>query len=621
MANAINLVQEAFANANTYAAGNIASAQSFAAALSNAVYTMPTLNMTWTPITAPSPVTAPERPEIDETEFVWDGTIAAQKPGELEVDAPTIVIDDFTDVAPTTDFGTAPVLNYGTAPTVPEIAEIEVPTAPTIAEVDTPEYLTLETPTFAGVNLHTDLLEPLETMPTLTLVAPTAYSYTPGAEYSSALMTSLKNILTQRLAGGTGLDPAVEGAIWDRARDRETSLAQANIDNVMRTSESLGFALPPGVVIDQLREAQRDYHTKVSTLSRDIAIKQAELEQANLEKTITATLDLEGKLVDESLRLETLAYESAKTLAENAISIYNAQVEKFKTVLDAYRVHQSSYDTIIKAELAQIEVYKAELQGEQTKADVNRTLVEQFKAQIEAGLSRVKVYEAQVGGAQALMQLESAKLAAVGEEIKAYVAVVNGETAKVEAYKAGVQAELGKVEVYRAKASAFQAKAGAQAEKARAELSYYQAQVQAYSAQWEGYRARVQGEAARFQALASKSSAILDSYKIDVMAMEAEASQNAELFRAQVTQYGAQQNYSLAVEKLNADVLQSNRAALLEAGKVGAQTFAQLAAASMNIIHASAGVNAGAQNSVSYSYTNTTSSGPTPETDAHSISG
>lgn len=64
--------------------------------------------------------------------------------------------------------------------------------------------------------------------------------------------------------GGTGLAPAVEQAIWDRARSRETQTALANQTEVMRTSEALGFPLPSGVLASQLRAAQEDYYNKLS---------------------------------------------------------------------------------------------------------------------------------------------------------------------------------------------------------------------------------------------------------------------------------------------------------------------------------------------------------------------
>jgi hypothetical protein len=647
MSTPAQVVAESFSQANNYATAATAQLVTFTDALAGAIHAAPAISVTFESVAGPSTAVIPEAPAgMSEVaaEFTWDanGAIAAAQPSALAVDAPVLEIDEFTDVAPVLsfpdapelDFGTLPVLDFGVRPTVPTAAEVTVPDAPTIDTVAAPSYLALSTPTFAGVDLHADYLANLETIPTLDLVAPTPYSYALGPEYASTLLTNLQTVLASRLAGGTGLDAATEAAIWDRGRAREVQIGLANEAEVTRTHEAFGFPLPSGALAAQLRAAQQDSLNKISALNRDITIKQADLEQENLKQTITESMNLESKLLDYSLQLEKLAFESAKTVAENAVARYNAQVDKFKSLLQAYQLYAAAYDAIIKGELAKVEVFRAEIAAEQAKADTNRTLVEQYKAAIDATLSQVKVYEAQIGGARALMELEQTKIAAAGEEIKAYVAGINGETARLEAYKVGVQAQgarsevyktgvdaqVARVKVYEAQASAFSAKAGAQADKARANLSYYTAQVQAKASEWDGWRARVQGEAARFAALSSKSNAVLDAYKAQSATALAVAEQDITYWQTQIKQYEAQQNYTLGVAKMNTEVLQSNRSSLLEAAKAGAQVYAQLTSSAYGMIHASAGVSASAStsasNSASSSVSTAISYGYSGDTDA-----
>jgi hypothetical protein len=622
-------VAGAFNQANSYAAD----ARTQVAAFTNAMIAnliVPTVpSVEWTAIEPPTPAVPPTPPDAlsgVEADMTFDagGGIAGTKPADLVLAAPTVTIDDFTEVAPEVDVGTAPTLTFpaaptvtiGAAPTVPDIAEITVPAAPVIVLPAAPTYLTLSTPTFAGVDLHADFLTPLETQPALSLVAPTPYTYTPGPEYSSSLLTALKATLTTRLAGGTGLDPTVEQAIFDRARDREAIQAQANITEATRLAEAAGFPLPTGALAADIRRAQREYYDKVSGASREIMVKQADLEQGNLEKTIATVMDLEGKLVENAFKLEQLAYESAKTVATNAVEIYNAQVTKFRAVVDAYNAYAGAYKTIIDGELAKVEVYKAEIQGELAKAQTNQVLVQQYEADIRAKLANVELYRVQIDAAKVLMELEGAKLGAIRERIQAYVAGINGETAKVEAYKATVQAEAVKAEAYRsgvqgqlavvdvfkAKADAFQAQAGAQGEKARAELGFYEARVRAYTATWDGWRARVAAEAERVKAIGMKSEAVVGAFRAELEGYKSTADVQARLFEAQVSQYSAQRNYTLAAEKMNADIVHSNNSTMLEASKVGAQTYAQLAAAAYNTIKAQASVSGDAKMSVSYDY-------------------
>lgn len=608
MPTANEIVTQSFAQAQTYAANAQESLTSFTNALNGALYTPPTISLNWTSISAPVVPTVGDLPDLPTVAF----NTPSGEPAELTDTMPPIVIDDFTDVAEPLTFPTAVTPTYGTVPPIPSVATVPVPDPITVTMPGDVTLLSMSTITFGGVDLHADWLTRLETIPSLVLAAPTPYSYVAGPEYASTLLSNLKATINTRLAGGTGLAPAVEQAIWDRARSRETNAALANEAEIMRASEAMGFQLPAGTLAVQLREAQQAYYDKLSTLSRDIGIKQAELEQENLKTTISQGMELEGKLIDYSYKLEQLTFETAKAYADNAIAVYNAGVEGFKAVLAGYQTYASVYKTIIDSELAKVEVYKAELSGEQTKAQINNTLVQQYKAQIDAQMAKVEIFKAQVSAAQTLVQLEQAKIGAAGEQIKAYVAQVNAETSKVEAYKAGVQAEATKVEVFRAQTQAFSAKVGAQAEKARAEISRYSALIQAKSLEWDGWKAKVTGEVARVQALGTQSNVLVDGYRAGATATEAQGNLNARVWESSIKQYEAGQQLAISTAKLNGDFLMQTNNARLDAAKAGAQVYAQLTSSAYSMIHASAGVSAGTSLSVGYSYGNdTTSAAPT----------
>jgi hypothetical protein len=483
---------------------------------------------------------------------------------------------------------------------------VPVPDAPELVFPDAPTQLSLTLPTFGALNLREDWLDKLDVMPELELVAPTPYTHSQSPEYASALLESLKTALHSRMQGGTGLPPAVEQAIWDRGRDRETQIALANEEDITRQSEALGFHLPPGVLAAQLRQAQQTYYDKLSGLSRDVMVKQAELEQQNLKDTIAASIQMESQLIDYSWKMEQMAFESAKTYAENSIQVVNTAIEQYKALLSGYQTYASVYKDIIQAELAKVEVYKAQIDAEKAKADINKSLVDAYKAEIEAGMAQVEIYRAQVGAAETLVQLEQAKIGAAGEQIRAYVAQVNAETAKVEAYKSQVQADATKVEMYRTKAAAFSAKVGAQADRARAEISRYSALYQAKASEWGSYQAKVGAESERIRALGLQSSSLLDGYKAAATSVTAKAEMQTKIWETQIRQYEAGQNIVLQTAKINSENLMTANNARLDAAKVGAQVFAQLTASAYGMMNANAGVSGTGSTSsntnVSYSY-------------------
>lgn len=587
-------------NTITYANSVLASAQAYISRLASLSYSAPTISVTWNSLVPPTLPAVPDVPDMPVIEF----NTPTPEPAPLNIAEPTYNISDFGETSPTLNLPATPVLNYGTAPLIPDVAEVTVPTSPVVTMPPEPTYLALNTITFSGLDLHEDWLDRLEDIPTLTLASPTPFTYTPSPEYESNLLSALKGILEARMLGGTGLPEAVEAAIWDRARDRETKTALANEAEIQRQSEALGFQLPSGVMVAQMRDAQKNYYDKVSELSRDIAIKQAELEQANMKDTVAAVMQLENTLIDSYWKAENLSFQAAKELADNAVQIHNAAIEAYKALMVGYNTYAQAYDTIIKGEMSKVEVYKAELQGEQVKAQINTNLVEQYKATIQASLSQVEVFKAQVSAAQTLVQLEEAKIGAAGEQIKAYVASINAETAKVEAYKAGVQAEATKVEIYKTQAQAFSAQVGAEAERAKADLGRYTALIQAKTAEWDSYKTRVQAESARIDALGRQSTALLEGFKAEAGAVETQAKLATTVWETQIKEYEASQNIALQSAKINISAYETTRQMATEAAKVAAQTSAQLAGSAMGQYHFNE--SNGFNRSISYSYSNDT---------------
>lgn len=568
---------------------------SFTDALAASVYAPPTVSVSWAAIAPPAILDVPDQPRLPDIQF----RDPAGAPGTFNPQLDNVAVDDFNVPAPSLRFDAAPVLNIGATPVVPGVKDVAVPDAPIVVMPDTPTYLSISTPTFGGVNLHEDWLDKLDDIPELELLAPTPLQYNSGTPYSSQFLQNIQSKLNERLAGGTGLSAAVEQAIWDRARDRETQIALAGEAEVMRSAEALGFALPVGTLAAQLVDGRRNYHDKLSGLSRDVAIKQAELEQENLKQTVALGIQLEGQLMDNAYKLEMLAFESAKAIADNAVAVYNAGIEYHRGLLQAYQAYSGAYKTVIDAELSKVEVYKAQLQGEQTKAEINNTMVQQYKAEIEGSMAQVEIYRAQVGAAGLLVQMEQSKLAAAGEQIKAFVATVNAEVSKVEAYKAGVSAEGVKIDAYKTLVQAYSAKAGAQAEKARVSIARYTALSAGNSAQWDGYRARVQAESTRLDALAKQSAVLMDGYKIGATAITAKSELNSRMWEASIKQYEGAQNIMLQTSKINMDAMINTSNARLEAAKAGAQIYAQQVASAYNIVNTSASISGSATMNVS----------------------
>lgn len=567
-----------------------AAVNEFQQKLNESIYTPPTIAVKWATLAAPSLPPIPELPALPSVDFQEPTGM----PGPLNAGIEDVQIDDIDLQMPALDFGQAPVLTIGQAPALPEVRDVAVPEAPTVELPAVPDFLALTTHSFGGVNLHEEWLEKLDDIPTLTLLEPAPFQYSPGARYASQLLDNLKATLNSRILGGTGLAPAVEQQIWDRSRERETQIALAREQEVLRGAEALGFPLPSGVLAGQLADARREYHDKLSGLSRDIAIKQAELEQANLQQATQLALQLESTLLEDAYKLELLAFETAKAAADNAIAAHNAAIEHFKALLAGYQAYAAAYDTVIRAELNKVEVFKALLAAEQTKADINKSLVDRYRAEIEGRMAVVEIYKARVGAAQTLVELERSRIQAGAEQVRAFVATVSAETAKADLYKAAVGAEATKVEAVGALARAYGAKVGAQAEKARVQVSKLQALVAAKGMEWEGWRARLQAASAKVEAAARQSSIMLDGYRAGAGAAEAQAGAYMRRWEADIKQYEAGQNITYQVAKMNTDAVLHTNDARMDASKVGLATSSQRLASAWAMVATSASISGSA---------------------------
>lgn len=86
--------------------------------------------------------------------------------------------------------------------------------------------------------------------------------------------------------GGTGISAAVEEQIWQRGRDRVILDGQRVESQVMNDFASRGFSLPSGALAARLQEARFTQLEKTQDMSRDVAIKQADMAVENLRFAI-----------------------------------------------------------------------------------------------------------------------------------------------------------------------------------------------------------------------------------------------------------------------------------------------------------------------------------------------
>lgn len=209
-------------------------------------------------------------------------------------------------------------------------------------------------------DVNVDLTDLQEQLARLTLPTPptTSFNYTdPG--YSSALKdATVAKIMNDILFGGYGIDDNDEVKIWNRERDREALLAQANIDELKRQAASTSFPMPQGALNAALLRARQEYMAKISSVNRDIGLRRSEL----FAKTRLEMIDKALKQEDQSQALynafQNRALEVSKASVQMAIALFEAGIRFFEGQLKAIL---SQIEAQVSAAQMQVSLYASDV--------------------------------------------------------------------------------------------------------------------------------------------------------------------------------------------------------------------------------------------------------------------
>ena len=497
------------------------------------------------------------------------------------VDVSGLIIGPFTGVAPTLNFGSAPQPFAGSPPVAP-VTNLAF-TYPTVAVTlpDPPVLMTLDTVNFPQIVIPAFNA----TVPTFQAQAPQPFNYTPGALYTSQLLTDLQNELDLAITTGeyTTLNKQVQQALWDAGREREYRQQSAALAELNRM-EVLGYAFPPGVYIDARIKIQTETNYTIAGLSRDIMTKQAELQLENINKARENAVQLEHRLIQYAYETAQLTFEAAKYATEAGIALYNAQVQAYTASLEGYKTQAMIYDTQIKGLLAQVQVTQAQIEYEKTKAEINTALVHQYEVEVQAAEAVLQIYKTQVEIIQTQANVEKIKVEIYGEEIKAFVGQIQAYTAEVEGYKASVEAQATIEQAFKTSVDAYTAEVNANVAQINARVAVFHSQVEAYQAQLTGYDAAIRSMVGQAQAASMFNTATAEVFKAQVQAIQSYNQVLTSQWEAVLNEQAQITQIAVSAAKANGDLYISARGLSLDASKVGAQVCAQLGAAALGAI-------------------------------------
>lgn len=192
------------------------------------------------------------------------------------------------------------------------------------------------------------------------------------AEYTAAQAWVNKALTT----GGTGLSPFVEDQIWQRERDRLQDEAQQGEEEITAAWAARRYPLPPGAAAHQLLMVRQNLRDNLAKSSREVAIKQAEIELENTRFALTTALDVRKASVQAGLDYLARMTFGYTFPAEKVVQSAQASAQLEQALTAYYQAQVGLKELLLKNSMGVYEI---------------QTQFVKDKAQIELGYLKEKV--------------------------------------------------------------------------------------------------------------------------------------------------------------------------------------------------------------------------------------
>lgn len=197
--------------------------------------------------------------------------------------------------------------------------------------------------------------------------------------------------ITYRFDNPTGLKANVETAIWSRGVDRAAKMAGNAYNRYLASTSARGFKRATGQDIAAKAFFDTQSVQEISGINRDIMIKQAELEQGNIQQTLSLFQQFQAQLFseknnDESRKVQLYGVDIDRVLKKaqlyidvnNAyVSIYNAEIQAYVGLVGAesekgkLQLEKASAINNLNIQLSQLYIERMKLKNESNMAIYN----------------------------------------------------------------------------------------------------------------------------------------------------------------------------------------------------------------------------------------------------------
>lgn len=554
---------------------------------------MPTLEV--------SPVVKPGAPVMESI----DALLADLDIGDMDdlPDAPALIPINLPD-APGAISVPAPVRPaIDTTVTLPDAPTVALPELDALLPITIPDFVFPVLPDFDGVPPDAS-----------GIVVPNVFINWAEPQYASEVLDDLVAQVRSMMAGGTGLPPVVEDALFSRARERLDAEVARAVQEAHDIWAGRGFSMPPGMLAKAVSVAQQEGRLKKAELNRDILVEAAKWEIENIRFAVQQGMALEGLTQNLFENMAKRLFEVARFQAESQIRVFDAQVSLFNAQNAAFNTLAQVYKTKLDGALAKLQAYKTAIEGQALIGQINTQKVEVYKARLQAVMSNVEVYKAMMQGAQVRADAIKTQLEAYKADVQVFAEQINAEKVKYDAYETQVKAETAKAGMLDSQARAYASTIQGLASKADIRVKGVQMRMDAAKVKVQKYLADVEGYKSELDAALKEAGFVTDVFRSRVDAWRAKTGAVTTVAEAEIRNNDMVTRTNIAYAEMSIKeyearmqkAVQTAQIALEAAKAMGAYS-AQLAAGAMSAMHVSASVSGSGSQSDSFSNSNSTS--------------
>jgi len=545
-------------------------------------------------------------PDIDNTDLGQLGYIERKQFTAKNVNPVKLPnIDDYKINFSQINIPVAPKLPQAAVfPDAPTHQKVHLPAPPSLQRPDLPVLQDLVIPAF----VYTPLSPFNDDDPQFVVSSVSAVLQWQEKPYEPVLMDEEVAVLRRMWAGGTGLPPAVEQALWERAAAREDVAAARDVSAAMVEFAARGFALPPGALLARVDEVRADAALQKQSLGREVLLKIADTHIENLRFACTQAIAAENVFIGLWAQMAQRTFDAARFQLDAQVAVLNAQVAAYNAQQNARQISAAVRKMELEEKAHELQVHKMQLEAVLAKGQLNEQRLRVFHQLWQALAIEVEVYKGEMQGAAITADVQKKEVDSYRVQVEAAGEKWRAHKLRFDAYESQIKGETAKAQLVQAGAQAYSHYVAGKLAATDIELKNQQVSLQEQDLLLRAFMANLEADKALLQSQLAEISAKAEVHKVNTQRFVAQASAEGEAAKVQVAAWQAQAQANIAqwegqMRKVIADMEQMIRAAALqtEAVKMLAQTHATMAAGAMAGVSFSANLGASANHGFSSS--------------------